>query len=262
MDANAVYSFMIALLIVVVLGAIGMLASLLGGEPVTDWRSDLDIRAEAGNAVARHPVHINRPDGPPRTDTGLRDAGGYPITARCATCHNTHEQPVDRPGGDRPTQFHHYHHLVHANDLSCADCHDSGEGGSALRLTDGSLIDFSNIRRLCVECHTGQHPHLTHADDLSCLSCHNPEDYSKLRLADGSPVDFADVQRLCAQCHGLQHRDYLVGLHGGMTGYWDLTRGERHRLNCIDCHDAHAPQFPTMQPAPGPRDTPGRRPEN
>ena len=57
---------------------------------------------------------------------------------------------------------------------------------------------------------------------------------------------------LCAQCHGPQFRDYQHGAHGGMTGYWDLTKGGRMRNNCIDCHDPHAPKYPTVTPGPRP----------
>ncbi len=83
---------------------------------------------------------------------------------------------------------------------------------------------------------------------LSCLACHNPEDYDSLRLADGMRVEYRDVMQLCAQCHGPQARDYRHGAHGGMTGYWDLSRGPRQRNNCIDCHDPHAPAYPQVMP--------------
>lgn len=91
-------------------------------------------------------------------------------------------------------------------------------------------------------------------NNLSCLSCHNPEDYDTLRLADGTTVEYSDVMTLCAQCHGPQSRDYEHGAHGGMTGYWDLSRGPRLRNNCVDCHHPHLPQFPKMQPTFKPRD--------
>jgi hypothetical protein len=60
--------------------------------------------------------------------------------------------------------------------------------------------------------------------------------------------------RLCAQCHGPQYRDYQNGAHGGMTGNWDLSKGGRVRNNCIDCHDPHAPRYPTVTPSRGPND--------
>jgi hypothetical protein len=89
---------------------------------------------------------------------------------------------------------------------------------------------------------------------LACYACHNADDSDTLRLADGSVVEYADVMSLCAQCHGTQAKSYAHGSHGGMTGYWDLSRGGRVRNNCIDCHDPHVPQFPEMQPTFKPRD--------
>ena len=90
--------------------------------------------------------------------------------------------------------------------------------------------------------------------DLSCLSCHNANDYDSLRLADGTRLPFSDVMTLCAQCHGQQMTDYKHGVHGGMNGYWDRTRGTQTKNNCIDCHHPHTPKFPKMQPTFKPRD--------
>ena len=90
--------------------------------------------------------------------------------------------------------------------------------------------------------------------DLSCVSCHNSGNYDTLRLADGTALEFTEVMQLCGQCHGPQARDYRNGAHGGMTGHWDLTRGPRHRNNCVDCHDPHAPQYPKVMPVFKPRD--------
>lgn len=89
---------------------------------------------------------------------------------------------------------------------------------------------------------------------VSCLSCHNPNDYDSLKLADGSRVEFTEVMTLCAQCHGPQMKDYQHGVHGGMTGHWDLTKGPQTKNNCVDCHNPHSPQFPKMQPTFKPKD--------
>jgi len=91
--------------------------------------------------------------------------------------------------------------------------------------------------------------------NLTCISCHDSQQgYQALRLADGKSIAYPDVMLLCAQCHGLQYRDYRHGCHGGMTGHWDLTRGERSRKNCIDCHNPHTPHSPVVEPAKGPND--------
>lgn len=90
---------------------------------------------------------------------------------------------------------------------------------------------------------------------LACVACHTADNgYESLHLADGSSVLWQESMQLCAQCHGPQFRDYEHGSHGGMTGFWDLSRGSRMRNHCIDCHDPHAPAFPTVRPAAGPAD--------
>lgn len=122
----------------------------------------------------------------------------------------------------------------------------------------------------CSTCHASREPNFDNASgadldlfhqgltfrhgSITCLSCHNPGNYDALRLADGRRLEYPDVMTLCAQCHGPQARDYEHGIHGGMTGYWDRTKGPRTRNNCIDCHDPHAPQFPRMIPTFKPRD--------
>jgi hypothetical protein len=125
---------------------------------------------------------------------------------------------------------------IHGRELtvSCASCH-------------ANLVSHAEASgaRLPKTFHQGlQFQH----GKLHCVSCHNPPNYSELRTADGHAVDFGDVQSLCGQCHSLQSLDYEHGAQGGMNGYWDLGRGPRQRKGCIDCHDPHAPAFPSMVP--------------
>ena len=119
--------------------------------------------------------------------------------------------------------------------VSCGSCHATSKPRVQTR-TSAELDEF----------HQGlQYSHGT----LSCLSCHNASNYDQLRLADGQGVPFAEAMSLCAQCHGPQFRDYSRGSHGGMTGYWDLSKGPRERNHCVDCHDPHAPRYPVVLPA-------------
>lgn len=136
---------------------------------------------------------------------------------------------------------------------------------TALKDANGSGVTVA-----CSSCHTTRQPnqHNKTVRDLdefhvgmkfshgtvSCLSCHNPNDYDSLKLADSSKVEFSDVMTLCSQCHGPQMNDFLHGAHGGMNGYWDLTRGPQQKNNCVDCHNPHSPQFPKMQPTFKPKD--------
>ena len=139
------------------------------------------------------------------------------------------------------------------------------------RVATGSVDSSGNeVTVSCSTCHATRDPNFDNkapADlnefhgslgfnhgNISCLSCHNPNDYDSLKLADGSRVEYSDVMVLCGQCHGPQMRDYEHGTHGGMSGYWDLSRGPRVRNNCVDCHQPHSPQFPKMQPTFKPKD--------
>lgn len=125
--------------------------------------------------------------------------------------------------------------------VSCASCHANLEPNHTRRSADEPPMQF--------------HQGLTYSHGgLSCLSCHNPQNYNTLRLADGAAVAYMDVMQMCAQCHSKQARDWTHGAHGGMTGYWDRTRGPRFRKSCIDCHDPHSPAFPAMVPTFKPRD--------
>lgn len=88
---------------------------------------------------------------------------------------------------------------------------------------------------------------------LSCDSCHDA-DRTRLHLADATVIELGDTMTLCSQCHGTQRRDYDHGAHGGMSGYYDLRQGPRLRNNCVDCHAAHAPKYPSFLPTFPPRD--------
>jgi hypothetical protein len=125
--------------------------------------------------------------------------------------------------------------------IACATCHATKPSAADTKLG----VQLKQFHQGLI----GQH------GNLSCVSCHNPADgYATLRLADGKSVPYSEVMMLCAQCHGSQFRDYQHGAHGGMTGFWDRTKGSRARNNCIDCHDAHAPKFPTVSPVSSPND--------
>lgn len=133
-----------------------------------------------------------------------------------------------------------------------------------MRGVTATAADGREIPIACGTCHGADwkptaHPALTHFHqdmhhhhgELSCQSCHDPDDgYQSLRLADGRRVAYADSMTLCAQCHGPQARDYARGAHGGMRGYWDVSRGPRERLSCTACHDPHAPAYPQLMPLP------------
>jgi len=133
-------------------------------------------------------------------------------------------------------------HHGEAVSVSCMTCHATREPNLDLGLGGAVPKEF--------------HPNLHYAHGgLSCLSCHDAGNYDALRRADGRLIAFPQAsQNLCSQCHGPQTRDYAHGSHGGMRGYWDLSRGERTRNSCTDCHDPHAPAFPAVSPVFAPKD--------
>ena len=122
----------------------------------------------------------------------------------------------------------------------------------------------------CMTCHATRPPNFANAAtadlDLfhqglvvqhgsnTCLSCHNSTDYGSLHLANNRRVEFTDVVTLCSQCHGPQWRDFRHGAHGGMNGFWDMTKGDRLRQGCTSCHDPHAPKYQGAHPTLSPRD--------
>jgi hypothetical protein len=91
---------------------------------------------------------------------------------------------------------------------------------------------------------------------LPCAACHVSQTGGPpmLHLADGSTLPTSQALRLCAQCHGPKYQDYVHGSHGGMNGYWDLSRGPRLRNHCVDCHDPHSPKFQPSRPVLPPKD--------
>lgn len=115
--------------------------------------------------------------------------------------------------------------------------------------------DATSLSEVSVTKLSGPHAGLTLAHgNLRCASCHDESQRDRLHLADGRSIALSAAMELCSQCHGPQKRDYDHGAHGGMRGYWDLSRGPRERNHCVSCHDPHGPAFGKFAPVPGPRD--------
>ncbi len=173
-------------------------------------------RLSAGEAPGTAAVAANRPN-PALHPVVIKRPAGTPTVAAGLT--NFHGQPVR---------------------VACSSCHATTQPNIDTRAT-AELDQF----------HQGlKYVH----GDLTCLSCHNAKNYDTLRMADSRALEFTGAMTLCSQCHGPQRRDYDRGLHGGMNGYWDLTKGGRTRNTCINCHDPHAPAFPLVMPVLPPRD--------
>ncbi len=63
-----------------------------------------------------------------------------------------------------------------------------------------------------------------------------------------------EALELCSQCHGPQRTSYDHNAHGGLNGYWDLSRGPRIKNHCVDCHDPHLPAIQQVVPVLPPID--------
>lgn len=168
-------------------------------------------------------------------------SGKAPEVARPAAVRGPlHAVVVKRPAGAPRIATGLANHHGEAVTIACSTCHATTQPNVETR-SAAELDEF--------------HQGLTYAHgNLTCLSCHNAANYDTLRMADSRQVAFEEVMTLCSQCHGSQRRDYDMGLHGGMTGYWDLSKGGRTRNTCVNCHDPHAPAFPMVLPVLPPRD--------
>ncbi|UJR84141.1 hypothetical protein [Sandaracinus amylolyticus] len=125
---------------------------------------------------------------------------------------------------------------------ACATCHSIAGVTPESRATSADEVG-------------GPHAGLRFAHGSNtCGACHASDDPTSLRLADGRALPMREAMTLCAQCHGPQYRDYQHGSHGGMRGHWDRSVGPRERNHCVDCHDPHAPRYPSFRPMPPPRD--------
>jgi hypothetical protein len=151
-----------------------------------------------------------------------------------------HPVTVRQPAGPPRVQTGAVNHDGTPATIACSTCHAVRPPNPA-NAASGDLDLF----------HQGLH--VAHGAN-TCLSCHDAGDYDSLHLANGTRLPFTEVMQLCGQCHGPQLRDWNHGVHGGMSGHWDLTRGGRTRLGCTDCHDPHAPTYQGAIPMPPPRD--------
>lgn len=167
--------------------------------------------------------------------------------------------------------------------LTTGGCKQSGEAGELyVRELSGEVFDtvpvhgeFAPLRNRrtgfvyrCSECHAdfskpgrrgqseSEHVEITkrfnHGMNTGCMNCHHSENRNAYVDHDGSPISAATPARLCAKCHGPLYREWQMGTHGRQNGYWDVSKGTRTKLLCVQCHDPHDPAFKPMQPDPAP----------
>jgi len=169
-----------------------------------------------------------------------------------------------------------------ASILDCYACHDEDAPPDVVYADDGRLIlppehsDLSFMMYNCNACHEEDSVELEYDDDFvvimpeahanllamghgrnnrnnNCYNCHNRAKLDQLITRDGTLLGFEQAPLLCASCHGPTYRDWELGMHGRINGYWDTSAGEALKQDCNACHDPHSPAFPQVIPLPGPR---------
>jgi hypothetical protein len=157
--------------------------------------------------------------------------------------------PVDPHFLETATWRKSYADLVRAEeDIDHFDCYLCHEEGKKQELT----FDKNGVLVIPEEHEDSVMGHGTHGRNNLCFNCHNEENLTLLKARQGEELKMEDSTRLCGSCHGPSLRDWNSGSHGRISGYWDRSRGEFKKLDCVNCHDPHSPSFPSRAPAPGP----------
>jgi uncharacterized CHY-type Zn-finger protein len=131
------------------------------------------------------------------------------------------------------------------SDFDCYACHEKSKP---------PVIQFDEQLRIILpkEHENIQLAHGSHNRNNVCYNCHNEQNLLTFQARDGRELKFQDSTALCGSCHGPTLRDFDAGVHGRTNGFWDRRQGEAHRLECVNCHDPHAPRIPSRAPAPPP----------
>ncbi len=127
----------------------------------------------------------------------------------------------------------------------CYACHEKGKTPQVHIDKQGKVKLPSEHEDLVV--HHGRNDRNNH-----CFNCHDPNNLDHFVTKNGSYLKLQEGTLLCASCHGPTFRDWEVGVHGRMSGFWNKANGDVTRQDCTSCHDPHAPAFPPVKPAPGP----------
>ncbi len=131
------------------------------------------------------------------------------------------------------------------SDFDCYACHEKGKPPPIRYDANQKIIipkEHANIKM----------GHGNHDRNNLCYNCHNEANLVTLQVRDGRELKFDNSPPLCGSCHGPTYFDWENGAHGRTSGYWNTKQGATKRLQCVNCHNPHAPKIPTREPAPGP----------
>ncbi|RME93902.1 MAG: hypothetical protein D6766_07255 [Verrucomicrobia bacterium] len=174
----------------------------------------------------------------------------------CYVCHTEGErQPLKLDSEGRVILVVEHSDLIFGK-KRCLTCHDESEEAS-LELEyddDGRVILPKGHEDLVLR-------HGEYGRNNNCYNCHNPDKLDELVTRQGKKYPLSESTMLCVSCHGPTYRDWLRGLHGRTSGYWNREMGEARREPCAACHDPHHPEFPHLRPAPAPRRLHGGQPQ-
>jgi len=155
-----------------------------------DYQGEIQISEsrELPKIRAAWPVHINKPNGPPRVQTDVVGMDGRTVTVSCSSCHSTREPNKQLRDGSNLKEFHQNLTTAHGN-LTCLSCHNQDDYDT-LRLADEQKVEYSNVMQLCAQCHgpqyrdyqNGSHGGMTGYWDRekgaryrnNCVDCHDP----------------------------------------------------------------------------------------
>ena len=177
-------------IVVLIFLAIGLLITVwlvLASDQKSSVSNSIESQ-EIARETKHFPVTIRKPDGPPRVFTGTNDSHGQPVTVACSTCHASREPNIENKTPADLNEFHGNLAVSHGS-ISCLSCHNSTDY-DALKLADGSRVEFQDVMTLCAQCHgpqTRDYEHGAHGGfngywDLTrgprqknnCIDCHNP----------------------------------------------------------------------------------------
>ncbi|MCS7470322.1 hypothetical protein NZK35_27045 [Stieleria sp. ICT_E10.1] len=147
----------------------------------------------------RHAVVVRRPAGPPLIELAATDPQGRSGQVACSTCHSVRPPNLANRTSDSLDEFHQGLAFNHGT-LTCYACHNP-EQSDALRLADGSAVEYRDVMTLCSQCHAAQATAFRHGAhggmnghwDLSrgpqtknnCIDCHDPHEPSYPKMIVG-----------------------------------------------------------------------------
>ena len=122
------------------------------------------------------------------------------------------------------------------DEYECSACHD---GFSGMRQDEALQDEHSDIT-------------FDHGRNVLCLNCHHKKNSDAFADFGDAEIPGDQPTLLCAKCHGPHYREWRLGVHGRVSGYWDKQYGPQQWLDCIQCHAPHRPKFQPMSPVPPP----------